>query len=212
MHSRYFGLALCICVFPGPALAGYTQYFNWHSKPSDAAVRECIAEMRLVVEARRSMLAGPESEGAPELNATSLAIDGIGEDGHEPFLFPGTIEHTPPIAGVPLGFNFCKTAGKPYDAVVTACLLVARDHFPASVLAIGSDGAWVDGDWKDGAELYTAVLHRPANNPVDGELNPGEPTRRWDSNQPYTLPPSVLPLAGIGIAVAIYLARHVRHR
>ena len=212
MNSRYFGPALCICVFPTPALAGYDHYFNWHSQPSDAALRACIAEMRLIVEARRSVLAGPESKGAPEIDATSLAINGIGDDGHEPFIFPGTIEHTPPIAGVPSGLNFCKTNWKPYDAVVTACLVVARDHFPASVLAIGSDGRWVDGDWKDGAKLYTAVLHRPANNPVDGEIIPGEPTRRWESNAPYKLPSSVLMLAGIGVAAVVYRVRQVRRR
>jgi hypothetical protein len=209
MNSRHFGLALCICFFPAQALAGYDQYFNWHSMPSDAALRECIAEMRLIVQARRSILAGPDSEGAPEIDATSLAINGIGEDGHEPFIFPGTIEHNPPIAGVPPGLNFCKTNGKPYDAAVTACLLVARDHFPASVLAIDSDGRWLDGDWKDGAELYTAVLHRPANNPIDGELIPGEPTRRRESNEPYTIPSSLLTLAGMGALAVIYLARRV---
>jgi hypothetical protein len=208
MPSRYFCLALCICALPSPLLAGYDQYFNWHSKPSDPALRECIAEMRLIVEARRSMLAGPESEGAPEIHATSLAINGIGDDGHEPFLFPGTIEQTPPFADNTPGLNFCKTNGKPYDAVVTACLLVARDHFPASVLGIGSDGRWLDGDWKDGAALYTAVLHRPANNPIDGEIIPGEPTRRWDSSQSQTVSSPVLVLVGVGLAV-IFVARQI---
>jgi len=87
---------------------------------------------------------------------------------------------------------------------------VARDHFPASSLGIGSDGRWADGDWKDGAALYTAVLHRPANNPIDGEIIPGEPTRRWESNQSQTIPSSFVMLAGMGIAAVIYLAKHIK--
>jgi hypothetical protein len=65
-----------------------------------------------------------------------------------------------------LGFNFCKTAAKPYDSVVTACLLVARDHFSSSVLSIDSDGSWAAGDWQQGIDRYSKVLGRRPHNPM----------------------------------------------
>jgi hypothetical protein len=82
-------------------------------------------------------------------------LNGIGDGANEPFVFPGE-----------LGFNFCKTEGKPYDAVVTACLLVAHDHFPTSVLSIDSDGSYSEGDWEEGIKLYSSVLGRIPRNPI----------------------------------------------
>jgi hypothetical protein len=92
-----------------------------------------------------------------------------------------------------LGFNFCKTAGKPYDEVVTACLLVARDHFPEDILSIDSDGSWSDGDWQEGTKLYTTVLGRPARNPMS-------PTARvvgWPYNLWIFIP------LGLGLVVVV---------
>jgi hypothetical protein len=143
------------------AWAGYTHYFTWQQAPGEDALKQCVAEMSLVIEAHKSILVGPDEPGAtpgsPKLEATRVDINGIGDDAHEPFVFPGGT-----------GFNFCKTEWKPYDEVVTACLIVARDHFPPSVLAIGSDGSWAD--WAAGARLYSSVLHRGAKNPMGGDV------------------------------------------
>jgi len=148
-------LALAVSTFS--AWAGYTHYFTWQKAPEDAALKECIREMNLLVEARKSMLIAPDqpgsTPGSPKLDAMRVDFNGLGKDAHEPFVFPGKAE-----------FNFCKTFGKPYDEVVTGCLLVASDHFAPSVLSIDSDGSWED--WKAGASLYTSVLKRPAKNPL----------------------------------------------
>jgi hypothetical protein len=113
--------------------------------------------MDRIVEARKSMLVAPDepdsAPGSPILGSISVDLNGIGTNAGEPFVFPGG-----------MGFNFCKTGRKPYDEVVTACLLVARDHFPPSMLSISSDGSW--DDWMGGAKLYTAVLGKPARNPM----------------------------------------------
>lgn len=123
-----------LCLLCCEARAGYTHYFTWHQAPSDAALRPCIAEMRLIVDARKRILLPPKdidsTPGSPMIGPLSLDINGIDEDAHEPFVFPGDS-----------GSNFCKTEAKPYDEVVTACLLVARDHFPPSILSISSDGS-----------------------------------------------------------------------
>ena len=164
-------LVLTICLGAAEARAGYDHYFTWLQKPDPNALVKCIADMRRVIDARRNLLAGADGEGPPVLESLKLEFNGIGDEAHEPFVFPGTIIHDPPIPGVPSGFNSCKTQWKPYDEVVTACLLVARDYFPPSVLEIKSDGSWqggTDGDWSAGANLYQAVFGRRANNPLDG--------------------------------------------
>lgn len=207
-RSGSLRLALLTTVLCIPASAGYTHYFTWHQRPSAAALRDCVGEMRLLVEARRKKLAGPEGEGAPVIEAESLVFNGIGEDSHEPFVFPGTIERTPPIPKLDPGFNFCKTMGKPYDEVVTACLLVARDHFPVSVLAIGSDGSWVDGDWRDGTLLYSSVFRRLARNPIDGKVIPDD-IGRESAIRGVHVPPRILLVVAMGVAVVFFLMREM---
>jgi hypothetical protein len=111
---------------------------------------------RLIV-SRKAILVSPDVEGAKagqlKLEALKVDFNGLGEDAHEPFVFPGQP-----------GFNFCKTAYKPYDEVVTACLIAARDYFPPSILNISSDGSWLD--WSDGAKLYSRVLNRTPHDPA----------------------------------------------
>jgi hypothetical protein len=151
-------LALILFFVGADARGGYTHYFIWHQKPDETSLHECLTEMRRVVDARTSALAGPNGNGRPELEDLRVDFNGAGANGYEPFSFPGEV-----------GFNFCKTEHQPYDDVVTACLLVARDHFPSSVLEITSDGSWETGDWRNGASLYSSVTRRPALNPMVGE-------------------------------------------
>ncbi len=47
-------------------------------------------------------------------------------------------------------FNFCKTARKPYDEIVTAILAVV-DKLAPGALEIGSDGD--ESDWEEGLAL-----------------------------------------------------------
>ena len=162
MFSMRTGLPILLaCFFWTSAHAGYTHYFTWNQKPDEATLKECIKDMALVIQARKDLVAGPDEEtNLPViLTATNVEFNGLGENAHEPFVFPGEV-----------GFNFCKTEWKPYDEVVTACLIVARDHFPASVLAIDSDGEWYGGDWDKGAQLYQSVFHRRAKNPIAGAV------------------------------------------
>src|SRR5262249_16349367 len=97
-----------------------------------------------------------------------VAFNGIGEDEHEPFLFPGAVAdgYLWTLQPGP-GKNACKTQWKPYDEVVTACLIAARHWFAEDVLEIHSDGDWVNA-WRRGAQLYERVLGRAALNPLRG--------------------------------------------
>jgi hypothetical protein len=156
-HSLLLPVSGVLCLFltVPTARAGYSHYFTWHKKPDQARLKECVEQMRKVVNAARWTLAGADGEGDPIAEPSRVELNGRGEEAHEPFCFPGG-----------MAYNFCKTQGKPYDAVVTACLLVARDHFPADVLEISSDGSWSEGDWDAGKALYKQVFGKSAGNPM----------------------------------------------
>lgn len=94
--------------------------------------------------------------GAWEITDTHVAFNGFGPDSHETFYWPASAE----------GFNFCKTARKPYDAVVTACLIHLKDVYGEGV-DIGSDGYW--SEWSDGARLYRNALGLTAEAPFKEE-------------------------------------------
>jgi hypothetical protein len=160
VQTRYlvFAILALSCIH---APAGYTHYYTWKQPPDDASLKACVADMNRLIEARKSILVSPDLResipGSVNLSPTNVDFNGIGNHACEPFVFPFVFpEHS--------SFNFCKTRGEPYDQVVTACLLVARDHFPPSTLEIKSDGEWED--WKEGAILYSSVFGRPARNPM----------------------------------------------
>lgn len=157
------------------ARAGYTHYFIWTKPPDAARLKACLADMGKILTAANELVAGPDGDGAAMVGPLKLEFNGRGDNSHEPFVFPGTV-----------GFNFCKTQWKPYDAVVTACLIAARDHFPPADLAIASDGDWSEGDWSAGARLYERALGRTAADPLSGfddpQSLPGLPGQRRQPN------------------------------
>ena len=81
----------------------------------------------------------------PELTPDVVQFNGIGEEGHETFYFPRQIEEC---------FNFCKTAHKPYDVIVVACLYAAQRRF-GHTIKLNSDGS--RDDRVPGADLYNAA-------------------------------------------------------
>ena len=93
----------------------------------------------------------------------------MGELSYETFLFPGF--GSPPHPD----FACCKTERKPYDAIVVACLLVAKHHLGAAI-EVSSDGNWED-EWLNGAyedtqsgvKVYEHIFpdRAPVANPLD---------------------------------------------
>lgn len=81
----------------------------------------------------------------PEIAADVIAFNGPGEEGDETFWFQRE----------PDDFQFCKTASKPYDLIVTAILMVSHKHAP-DALRISSDGG--AEDWKAGHDFIVAQL------------------------------------------------------
>ena len=77
---------------------------------------------------------------------SKIVINGVGAGAHETFV----------ITTEDIGYNFCKTAEKPYDMVVTAILIFAKKVFGDELL-ITSDGRWED--WESGQLLYESVYN-----------------------------------------------------
>lgn len=132
-----------------------------------------------------------------------IRLNGVEDDGHETFRLDFTVAREPSVARpegrspreladdaerqawwewyeydsvvAHAGWRwaFCKTARKPYDAVVGAILIAAKDAFGARI-EISSDGHFNDGQasrdshgtWADARALYEAALGRPAKDPL----------------------------------------------
>lgn len=110
--------------------------------------------MAKIVEASPVPLGNWEGSASPTIEpGKCIVFNGKGdEDSHETFAFP------------PEGpFTFCKTASKPYDIVVVACLAVAKDCL-SSMIDISSDGD--RGKWEEGVALASKILNREIANPI----------------------------------------------
>lgn len=66
-------------------------------------------------------------------------------------------------------FNFCKTARKPYDLMVSLCLLVLKDTFnDKDVFSFSSDGD--EKDWELANKVYAYMKNRQFKNLSEKEL------------------------------------------
>jgi len=143
---------------------GYTHYFTKTGTSRDDALRfEMFARgARTIIEYATTydniQIADTMGEnlGKWEITDEVVAFNGYGADAHESFYWSTNSD----------GFDFCKTAYKPYDAVVTACLIHLKDVY-GELVSIGSDGNW--HEWRDGATLYRNATGLTAENPMDKE-------------------------------------------
>jgi hypothetical protein len=131
---------------------GYTHY--WKTKSGLVIEDETFAK---IVEGIKQISATAQEAGveiSEDYETDELYINGVGQFEHETFIFAKTLDE----------FNFCKTAGKPYDMVVTASLIYAKKIL-GEVFIINSDGNW--NDWESGRLLYESVFNE---NPTEGEV------------------------------------------
>lgn len=86
------------------------------------------------------------------------------DGGHETFVLERKPKNHPWRAEEEWVFNFCKTARKEYDGLVTATLLLAKHHL-GDEIKIKSDGdeqEWAEGAWGDvpsGYEFVKEILN-----------------------------------------------------
>jgi hypothetical protein len=114
-----------------------------------------VSDMEKLIKASPVPLAGGLGKGKPKITTgKSVVFNGVEKDGndHETFSFPDDG-----------GRNFCKTAQKPYDLVVVACLAAAKDRL-GPLLEVSSDGD--PDEWEEGVAFASKVLERVIANPI----------------------------------------------
>lgn len=127
---------------------GYTHYWDRKNEPDHRANEQydnLVADARAIIdlaERQGIRIADGLGQNVPLFMYDYFALNGDGFSGndHESFIWTRNCDP----------FGFCKTAHKPYDAVVTAILIRAKVHYGDS-LQVDSDGNW--NDWQAGAEL-----------------------------------------------------------
>jgi hypothetical protein len=87
-----------------------------------------------------------DSDLPPRIDDTGVRFNGIDEDGHETFMIERSCT----------GFDFCKTARKPYDLPVCIALTLAKTHGILSELS--TDGEFGEGNWLEAENVVSSVL------------------------------------------------------
>ena len=152
---------------------GYTHY--WYRK-SDANSANQYAELRMdtsriITTAIQQgiVMRGPFGTGQPEFSEERFAFNGDSNEDlyHETFAWRREVRMREHEMEDGEAFDFCKTAYKPYDAVVTAVLIRAKEIYGNGVRLV-SDGEWED--WEPGRSLYELTFGRPPRYSMDSEL------------------------------------------
>ena len=120
---------------------GYTHYWTLEKPITEDFFESIRDRVKEIVETARE--AGIPLE--TNFGIDYFAINGQAEGAHETFSV--NVEDN--------DFNFCKTAEKPYDAVVTAILILLKKELGDSI-KITSDGTW--NNWEGGRLLFETVF------------------------------------------------------
>jgi hypothetical protein len=132
---------------------GYTHYFQskrtYTQKEWNAFKNEC---KEIHDKMRGVKIGGADDgygEGSPEFNTKVVAFNGKDDDSHEPFV----------ISNGNNKWAFCKTARKPYDRLVCACLISANKHLGYKFKSDGIGDSYFDSEWDAGIRLYNRVTN-----------------------------------------------------
>ena len=112
---------------------GYTRYWERTEKPITEDFLEEVKEIIRDCAKKGIAIRGWSGEGKPTLTTDKIAFNGNGKAdkdlSHETFS----------ISNNETGFDFCKTARKPYDYAVRRVLKLAKQY--GLVTKVSSDGA-----------------------------------------------------------------------
>lgn len=157
---------------------GYTHYFTQNRNFTKAEWETVSADLKAVVDYAQHecgiALANGSGEGgtSPEFFPAMISFNGLGDDAHDTFMIRRNIKTKPDYEGEHnLAWDFCKTARKPYDDVVTACLCYLgsvtrkdKDGEPVigtEVFSTSSDGK--GANFLAGLDMARKALPRVAN-------------------------------------------------
>jgi hypothetical protein len=153
---------------------GYTHFFNQQAVPTQKQWKAIMSDAKKIIAyAKESNIPlayeYDEPQEPPRVTSELIRFNGVLGGGHETFYLPRVME--PGYRGEKFRFNFCKTARKPYDAVVGAILISMNDHAPGC-WDIASDGD--RSDWADCIDLYKQAIGKEAAtdflDPVEEEV------------------------------------------
>ena len=140
---------------------GYTHYYYVSEKFDATLFKKVVDDFKKLLKPisdKGIVLANGMGEGKPIINDNEIVFNGLGELSHETFCLEKTHEIQDWQKDMKKGeliFQFTKTARKPYDIAVTACLVIAKHHFGEKI-RISSDGN--DSEWNDGKQLCQEIL------------------------------------------------------
>lgn len=125
---------------------GYTHYWNTKKSSPEAFEKfsKTVAELINLVDVS---ICGPYGDGDAVLSKTEVAFNGdssLGED-FESFSITFGIDAS----------DFCKTGNRPYDKVVVAALIVAKEY--GIVSSWSSDGGEEFGDFDEAFDLLAKI-------------------------------------------------------
>lgn len=143
---------------------GYTHYWRVNPKHGKAAEQEkqyqiAVKQCQKIIKTYNDQIKLIDKKHPDRLQGYSAHADigqygginfnGVGSYSHETFVFR---EHFKQNSS---SFACCKTAQKPYDTVVVACLITMK-HYLKDGIEVSSDG--YAHDWLDGLELARRIL------------------------------------------------------
>lgn len=108
---------------------GYTRYWDRTTKPIDQDFIDAITRVIADSEKRGIEIRGGDGSGSPHLGLDFIAFNGNGDL---------RLDHETCYFGKETGFEFCKTARKPYDYTVRQALKIAEQM--GMVTDVSSDG------------------------------------------------------------------------
>lgn len=146
---------------------GYTHYWTFHREKTkdNKDFVKAVEEIKAIHAAlpKRTNIAGacyPNhhvkimgglGKGAPEFTPTEICFNGNAKNGtdHETFSIDFNIDN---------GWNFCKTARKPYDLLVCCSLIALAMNLGDEIFTFSSDGTVKD--WQPAIDLYQEITGR----------------------------------------------------
>jgi hypothetical protein len=147
---------------------GYTHYFYTKPVIDQRKFNQLVQDVRKIYAypgVKDFIVADPETgTGDPIASEEGIIeFNGIKEDSHETFQLLRRSAYAP-NADEEFAFQFCKTALKPYDVVVT-CVLIRAKKVLGNEILVRSDGDW--GDWIEGRRLYKEVFNEEPDDPIE---------------------------------------------
>ena len=129
---------------------GYTHYWKFNQNPKDIKdgnkkFKKAVELLKKCISIHPFELASGNGTGKPIFQNNQVCFNGVGYDSYEACYFV--------LDNKRYGFNFCKTARKPYDGAVCLTLLCFKKYFGED-FSYSSDGNSEDEGWKLATEIF----------------------------------------------------------